>query len=291
MTSLAHAAAAFGPLIVEDRNGVRYLTLNGQVQGGAYLKPGADVVRAGLRGPGPIPASSYTAGWLIAGAVNPKAKVLMVGLGSGTGAVAMLYNFPGVTIDVVEVDPVMVEHALEWFPLTAHYVETGRLRIHVADAKDFVSQQENKKWDLLLSDGYTGGNHLAVGARDHNFYHDAHRCCGEIWLNWIGVPNGFRMMKEFDALHAEGWSPETTFIPGLKPYPDLSRPRNWILTSEIPDAEAVDAFRPFAAMDEQDFQDDADAAVAVDTIRQCWTTTLDSQLGASELAGVNLALA
>ena len=85
---------------------------------------------------------------------------------------------------MVGVDPVMVEHAIEWFPLVAHYVDQGRLRIHVADAKDFVAHQGGS-WDALCSDGYTGGNALAVGGKDHAFYGDARKCCGEIWLNWV----------------------------------------------------------------------------------------------------------
>lgn len=291
---LAEAQAKFGPLTVVDVRGVRRLTLNGQVQGSAYMDPGADLVRPGLQGPGPVSGSSYTNGWLAAAACHPTGQVLMVGLGCGAGAVAALYNFPDLYIDVVEIDPVMVEHAMEWFPLVAHYVEAGRLRIHVADARDFVSDQETK-WDLLCSDGYTGGNSLAVGGQDNAFYENARKCCGEIWLNWIGIPNGFKMMREFDALHAVGWSPETIFVPGTTPHPDLHRPRNWILTSEIPKPETLDAFHPYAAMDEHDFKTDRDAdrlaEAAIDDARECWSIFLDSQMSADVLAGVNLALA
>lgn len=284
----AYAQSKFGPLSVQDHEGVRQLILNGQVQGGAALQPSAEVVRPGLQGPGPVSTCGYSTGWLAAAAANPKASMLMVGLGSGAGAVAVLFNFPDVTIDVVEVDPVIMEHALEWFPLVAHYVDTGRLRIHIADATDFVSAQETK-WDLLLSDGYTGGNSLAVGGS--KFYDAAKKCCGEIWLNWIGVVNGIRMMREFDALHAAGWSPETVFVPGFKPYPDLTKPRNWILTSQIPDAEALDAFVPYAELDGHDFQDERESEVMIDTMRQAWSVLLDSQMSTDELSGINLALA
>ena len=283
--TLARAQAKFGPLVIHEHSGVRQLLLNGQVQGGAFLEPSAAVVREGLRGPGPVSCCAYSVAWLAAGAANPTASVLMIGLGSGAGAVAMLYHFPEISIDVVEVDPVMVEHALEWFPLVAHYVAEGRLRIHVADATDFVSKAETK-WDLLLSDGYTGGNRLAVGGS--SFYEQARKCCGEVWLNWIGVINSTQMMQEFDALHAAAWSPETIFLPGFKLYPNLQQPRNWILTSQLPSAEALDAFQPYAAFHESD---DADVRVALDTMRQAWSVFLDSQMSAADLAGVNLALA
>ena len=281
----ARAQARFGPLVVQDYDGVRQLILNGQVQGGAALQPSSEVIRSGLRGPGPVSTCAYSTGWLAAAAANPEASMLMIGLGSGAGAVSVLFNFPDVTIDVVEVDPVIMEHALEWFPLVAHYVDTGRLRIHIADATDFVSAQETK-WDLLLSDGYTGGNALAVGGS--KFYDQARKCCGEIWLNWIGVVNGIRMMREFDSLHAAGWSPETVFVPGFKPYPDLTKPRNWILTSQIPDAEAMDVFVPYTALDNYDNQE---ARVMIDTMKQAWAVLLDSQMSTDELSGVNLALA
>lgn len=288
--TLTRVQAKFGPLVVQDSDRARELTLNGQVQGGAYLAPGAAVVKAGLQGPGPVSTCLYSQGWLAAAAGHPRGTVLMVGLGSGAGPVSVLFNFSEISVDVVEIDPVMVTEARKWVPLLDHYIDQGRLRIHVADAKDFVSAPETK-WDLLCSDGYTGGNSLAVGGKDHGFYRNARKCCGEIWLNWIGVANGIRMMQEFDALGAEGWSPERIYVPGAQLYPDLSRPRNWILTSEIPGAEALDSFQPYAALDEQDFRDEPEATAALEVTRRNWSVFLDSELTADTLAGVNLALA
>lgn len=281
---LASARAKFGPLTVQEYRGARILTLNGQVQGGSFMEPSADCVRPGLKGPGPISCSCYTSGWLAAGACHPRGSVLMIGLGSGAGVVSLLYNFPEISVDVVEIDPVMIEHAIEWFPLVAHYIDIGRLRIHEADATEFVSSTETK-WDVLCSDGYTGTNSIAVGTS--SFYGKARKCASEIWLNWIGVPNGFKMMREFDALGAEGWTPETVFVPSLTAHPKMSRPRNWILTSEIPKAEVLDAFEPFA-----DFEPKTPAEkVSLNEARQVWSVMLDNQFSADELAGVDFPVA
>ena len=283
---LAVAQARFGPLTIQDRNNTRILTLNGQVQGGSFLAPSAEIVRPGLKGPGPVSSSAYTTAWLAAGALHPKGRMLMVGLGSGAGAVAALYNFPGLTIDVVEIDPVVVEHDMEWFPLVAHYVVEGRLNLHTGDAQEFVSTLETD-YDVLCSDGYTGGSSIAVGG--NAFYEAARKHCAEIWLNLIGTPNSSKMNAEFDALHAAAWSPETVYRPGTQLHTDLTRPRNWIVTSEIPDAKTLDAFLPYADLEESG--DELVALRAIDEARQMWSVFMDSEMSAQDLAGIQLAIA
>jgi hypothetical protein len=212
--------------------------------------------------------------------------MLMIGLGSGAGAVAALYNFPELTIDVVEIDEVIVEHAMEWFPLLAHYIVEGRLNIHVADAQDFFSSLE-KNYDVLCNDGYTGGNSLATGG--HSFYELARKHCAEIWLNMIGTLNSSKMNAEFDALHAAAWSPETIYRPGSELHTDLKRPRNWIVTSEIPDAKTLDAFVPYADLEESG--DELAALHAINAARQSWSVFLDSEMDAGAFETLQLAVA
>src|SRR6188474_1601368 len=63
-------------------------------------------------------------------------RVLMVGLGGGTFTTLVHRALPDVTIDVVEIDPVVVAAARAHFGLR----EGARYRVHVADAADWMTR-------------------------------------------------------------------------------------------------------------------------------------------------------
>lgn len=74
-------------------------------------------------------------------------RILILGLGGGTQAKQFLRYYPDIVVDVVEVDPLVIDIAKRLF-----HVEPGeRLRIHLADARTFI-KRTNEQWDLILVD-------------------------------------------------------------------------------------------------------------------------------------------
>ncbi|GAB6877582.1 fused MFS/spermidine synthase [Thermaerobacter litoralis] len=125
-------------LRVEDRGDSRFLRFDNSWQSGMYLH---DPVTARFE---------YTdvmhAGW----ALNPQAqKVLLVGLGGGSIPKRVLSSYPGVSIDVAELDPVVVDVARRFF----HLPSDPRLRVFVEDGRRFV-RRSPERYDLVLLDAY-----------------------------------------------------------------------------------------------------------------------------------------
>jgi spermidine synthase len=97
------------------------------------------------------PGLSYTAAFHIAPLMRPAIRrVLMIGLGGGTSVKQYLRDYPDVTIDAVEVDPLVVTVAKRWFAVP----ESDRLHIHIADGRTFL-KRSSERWDLIIVDAYT----------------------------------------------------------------------------------------------------------------------------------------
>jgi hypothetical protein len=265
----------FGPIAVADRNGARGLYLNGQLQGGSFLAPDAEIVSPGRQGPGPVSSSVYTLGWLAAGAHRPAAKALMIGLGSGAGAVAYLFCFPGARLDVVEIDPAMVDVALASFPLLSHYVELGRLRILCGDAAEFVANLGPGVYDVAMHDAYTGDPCLTISSPA--FYAKLRESCGDLWLNVIGRPWQSPMRDDLNALAAAGCPPQLLIFADhsvMSPFGDcIDKDSNWIVTTADVSPEILDAFEPYDALHAIEHPS-AGAVQAVDFARTSWEECL-----------------
>ena len=76
-------------------------------------------------------------------------SVLLVGLGGGAIVHFLNHYFPELRLDVVELDPVVVMVARDYFGTT----ENARTRIFVADGSDFL-QRDAAEYDLILLDAY-----------------------------------------------------------------------------------------------------------------------------------------
>lgn len=97
------------------------------------------------------PGLPYTDAMHIARLMRPTVRrVLLIGLGGGTMPKQFVHDYPDATVDVVEIDPVVVHVAQTYFE-----VQPGdRLRIHVADGRMFLKRSQ-EKWDLIIIDAYT----------------------------------------------------------------------------------------------------------------------------------------
>ena len=84
----------------------------------------------------------------------------------GAGAFGMPENvsreFPQAEIDVVEIDPQVIEVGRKFFKLDEH----PGVKAHAADARRFLHLAGDKKWDLVFGDAYNGKHaipsHLAT---------------------------------------------------------------------------------------------------------------------------------
>jgi len=78
-------------------------------------------------------------------------RVLMIGLGGGIFTSLLRRHYPNLWIDAVEIDPVVVEAAKDFFGVC----EDDRFRIHVEDGEKFVRKTLHS-YDLVLLDAYGG---------------------------------------------------------------------------------------------------------------------------------------
>jgi spermidine synthase len=77
-------------------------------------------------------------------------RVLMVGLGGGSTPRAWQHYYTNVMVDVVEIDPIVVEVAKKYFNIE----ETNNLKIHISDGRVFLRQSTNI-YDVILMDAYS----------------------------------------------------------------------------------------------------------------------------------------
>jgi len=77
------------------------------------------------------------------------ARMLVVGLGGGSLPSLLRRRLPALQLDVVELDPVVVEVARSHFGVR----EDAGLRIHVGDGRAFI-ERATERWDLVALDAY-----------------------------------------------------------------------------------------------------------------------------------------
>lgn len=98
---------------------------------------------------------AYTRMMLAALLLNPTpARILMVGLGGGSLPTALAALYPTAAIDVVEIDPAVVDVAKRYFAFTP----TPQMRIFVQDARVWGKRAaaNSERYDLILLDAYNG---------------------------------------------------------------------------------------------------------------------------------------
>jgi spermidine synthase len=92
--------------------------------------------------------------------VDQPQRMLVVGLGGGTIPGFLHKHFPRAAIDVVDIDPVVVQVAKEFFG----FRDDDLLRAHVEDGRRFI-QQRQKAYDIIFLDAFSADSipyHLAT---------------------------------------------------------------------------------------------------------------------------------
>lgn len=83
-------------------------------------------------------------------ALKPDAKrVLVVGLGGGSAVKRMWRDYPDMRIDVVEIDPVVIDVAYRYFALP----RDPRIRVFEEDGRRFL-QRTDETYDVIIMDAY-----------------------------------------------------------------------------------------------------------------------------------------
>jgi spermidine synthase len=84
--------------------------------------------------------------------LNPNVtRVLFIGGGGFTGPKAFLKDYPGVTVDVIEIDPEVIKVAEQYFGVNA---SNPRLHIYNDDGRVFL-QETKQTYDLIVLDAYS----------------------------------------------------------------------------------------------------------------------------------------
>jgi spermidine synthase len=81
-----------------------------------------------------------------------RGSALVVGLGGGTYPMLLRRSFPTVSIDVVELDPLVRQVARDHFGV----IEDNQLRVHIADGAAFLRRAQ-QRWDVIFLDAYGAG--------------------------------------------------------------------------------------------------------------------------------------
>jgi spermidine synthase len=125
-------------ITVEDFRGLRSLKFDAAVQSTMSLRDPFE---------GALEYSDY---FHMPFVFNPDIRrVLFIGLGGGSGPKRFLYDYPEMEVDVVELDPIVVQVAEEFFGV----VKDPRLKIVVEDGRVFLNRT-NRRYDLIAVDAY-----------------------------------------------------------------------------------------------------------------------------------------
>jgi spermidine synthase len=81
-------------------------------------------------------------------------NVLMIGLGGGSAQRAFERYYPGVRIETVEIDPMVVKVAKDYFT----FRPSEKQRVQVADGRVFL-RRSTSRYDLIILDAYLGGRY------------------------------------------------------------------------------------------------------------------------------------
>ena len=129
----------YSHLDVVDSNGIRTLYLNGIPHSAMYLDGSSDLV---------FPYTEYFAlGFVFNDDIN---EVLFVGGGGFSGPKSFLQDFSDVKVDVVEIDPDVIQVSKRFFDVK----DSPRLIIYNEDGRNYLSRTTTK-YDLIILDAYS----------------------------------------------------------------------------------------------------------------------------------------
>ena len=166
--------SAFGTIVVtEDDKGLRVLRFGARGPRQSVVRPG-DPDYLGL----PYARVAFTG---LALCAEPR-RVLVVGLGGGSLPTFLHKYYPEATIDVVDIDPEVVDVAKRFFGFS----EDQFMRAHVGDGRQFI-EQIRQPYDVIFLDAF-GGDSVPAHLTTQEFLHAVRRALkpdgvvvGNVW--------------------------------------------------------------------------------------------------------------
>lgn len=235
---LCEAPGAFDVLRVVEDDDMRGLFIGAQCQGAVYRSTDDEGPE-----PGPYSCSAFTTGWLLAGCRSPRGRGLMLGLGSGAGAVMLLTCFPELSLRVVELDQGVIDLALRYSPRLDRLVHTGRLELVQGDAREAAVLCRDT-YEFALLDLFTGSPKRPQCLEDPRWLADLGRRAEVVLANAIFTLGDEDQRAWLGAFAAAG-CPIARMHPLGAPESWSSQPHNWILSTTV--IEPPPGFVPFAA--------------------------------------------
>ena len=167
-------------LVIDDeQQNARFLQFNNFIESAISLAPPHDT-RVG-----------YTDSFHLARIFKPQLKrILIVGGGGGVGARKFIQDDENVSVDLVEIDPKVVEVSFKYFYLQ----ENPRLKIYVEDGRSFIRRVRNT-YDLIVLDAFTIGGQIPFHLTTQEFMREIKNALtpgGVLLANISGTMTGRR---------------------------------------------------------------------------------------------------
>ena len=138
---LATIRSSFSEIVVDEADTARYLWFGYARQAGVRLDHGEFDFQMAL-------ASSQRC-FDLADLYHPNpSSVLHAGLGAGNAPMRNMLRHPQAQIEVIEIDPVVLNVAREWFGF-----DPERCTVHLADALAFLHATD-RRWDRIMVDAF-----------------------------------------------------------------------------------------------------------------------------------------
>jgi len=125
-------------IVVTDDGDVRHLKFGDSLQSGMYV---ADPVKSDF-----LYTEYFHLAWVFKRDIE---TVLFLGLGGGSAPKKFHADYTAIGIDIVEIDPVVVEVAEQYF----HFRSGPRVHVIVEDARAYLTKTD-KRYDLIVHDAY-----------------------------------------------------------------------------------------------------------------------------------------
>lgn len=165
-----------------------------------HLKPDATPAAApGGIDPGTLNNSAYIsffpAGLLLNRTVPAAPRILVVGLGSGIGIAHLAHHFPQASIEVVDIDPAVIDMVRTQYPLLAwlegQKTAAGEPRLtQVArDARAHIRARAGHGFHMVVLDAYTAGSTIPPHLMTREFFGECAATLAEggtVFANVIG---------------------------------------------------------------------------------------------------------
>jgi spermidine synthase/MFS family permease len=166
----------------------RQLRFGKYVQGAIFVHPWQQ------RGQEHWSAAPYTDLFHLARLFTPELeRALLIGGGVGVGPRSFRRHYPQLQIDLVEIDPVVVELAEAHF----HFTPDERMRVFIEDGRAFLRRNPDQRWDAIILDAFSIGGRLPFHLMTQEFLEA---------VNTHLTPDGVVLANLPSALAGEGGS-------------------------------------------------------------------------------------